>query len=137
MNIKAVKGWTNFLLLKASFFSSRLVVATTTTTGRPSSWCPYLFQMFLILIYSESRGKSSIEMWKFKSYLKLSYRRARHLKKWIHHVEFLRLCASYVKKKKICWNAKNDLKVNDIFLGFFWGRCYRKQNWYMGNHERR
>ena len=82
--------------------SPELLVVVVVAINNSSSWCPYLFQMFLILIYSESRGKSSIEMWKFKSYLKLCYRGSGGFKKWIHHVEFLRLCASYVKKKKIC-----------------------------------
>ena len=42
------------------------VVVVVVANNNSSSWCPYLFQMFLISRYSESRGKSSIEMWKFK-----------------------------------------------------------------------
>ena len=67
-------------------FSGRTVVVVVVANSNRSSWCPYLFQMLLICIYSESREKSSIEMWKFKRCLKLFYRRSRGFKKWIRKV---------------------------------------------------
>ena len=73
--------------------SPELLVVVVVATNNSSSWCPYLFQMFLISRYLESRGKSSIEMWGSESCLKLSYRGLGGLKRWIHHVEFFKsLC---------------------------------------------
>ena len=73
--------------------SQGLAVVVVVANNNCSNWCPYLFQMFLMLIYLESRGKSSIEMWRSESCLKLSYRGLGGFKKWIRHVEFYKsLC---------------------------------------------